>query len=259
MTAVRTRVDGAVGWAVLDRPQQLNAVTLDLADQLGEAVTDLATQCRVVAIRGEGGNFCAGGDFREVERLRLEGADALRSLFDAFARSCDAFAAVDVPVVAVVEGFAMAGGFEFAQACDIVLARDDAVFCDSHVTHGQVPGGGGSQRLPRLVGRQRALAHMLTGERLSGIEAVQWGLAYRSWPAEDFDAEVAAFLDRLASHDPVALARIKRLIRDGLAMPLEVGLQHERDTIVQHLLAGDGATGAQRFLDERSSRDHADR
>src|SRR5690606_30959363 len=120
----------------------------------------------VVLIRGAGGNFSAGGDIDEVRRLRPGGPAALAPLFENFARACAAVARIPQPVVAAVEGVATAGGFELMQAADIALVHADAVLCDNHVRFGLVPGGGGSQRLPRLVGRQRALGHLLGGERL---------------------------------------------------------------------------------------------
>ena len=103
----------------------------------------------MIVIRGAGGNFCAGGDVAEVERLRSAGRQQLQTLFDAFRGACDAIAAIDVPVVAAVEGVAMAGGFELMQAADIVLVSDDAKIADSHINFGMIPGGGSTQRLPR--------------------------------------------------------------------------------------------------------------
>ena len=225
----------AVGWVTLDRPDRMNAVTLALAEQLADAVVDLAGRCRVLVLRGAGGHFCTGGDFQEVQHLRAEGPEALRRLFDAFGRACTLVGEVDVPVIAAVRGNAMAGGFELAQACDVTLVSDDTVLCDNHVNHGMVPGGGGSQRLPRLVGRARALGHMLSGEPLSGRDAVAWGLAYRHYPPETFTAEVETFAATMAQRSPAALMQIKRLVRDGLAGGLEDGLQMERDAVVDHL------------------------
>ena len=136
-------------------------------------------------IRGADGNFSVGGDFNELERLRAEGEEAMAELFDAFGRACALIAELPVPVVAAVDGYAMAGGFELMQSCDIALVADEAKIGDNHSNYGMVPGGGSSQRLPRLAGRQRALALILTGERLSGPDAVAWGLAYRSLPADE--------------------------------------------------------------------------
>ena len=178
----------------------------------------------MVLIRGANGNFCAGGDFAEVERLRGEGPAALSSLFEAFRRACDAIAAVEVPVVAAVEGVAAAGGFELMQAADIVLVSDDARIADNHVRFGMIPGGGSTQRLPRLVGRQQALGLLLSGERLSGADAARLGLAYHSFPASEFDDETERFVATMAGRERSALVAIKRLVVSGMQKPLAAGI-----------------------------------
>ncbi|HWJ82459.1 MAG TPA: enoyl-CoA hydratase/isomerase family protein [Nocardioides sp.] len=251
---VRLDIDGPVGRITLDRPEAMNAVTLDLARQLGAAVRDAAATdgVRVLLIRGAGGNFCAGGDFDEVQRLRAEGADALRRLFESFGGACAAIGEVEQPVVAAVEGVATAGGFELMQACDVALVRDDARICDNHVNFGMVPGGGGSQRLPRLVGRQRALGHLLSGERLSGVDAVAWGLAHRWFDAAAFDAGVDEFVARLAGRRPDAVAGIKRLVRGGLDVGLEEGLAHEVDAVVAHIAGEAGEASMTSFAGRRA-------
>jgi len=238
VSAVLITVEGAIGYITLNRPDVMNAVTVELASQLEQALHDLDARAvvRVIMIRGAGGNFCAGGDFKEVERLRAEGPAALDTLFTAFRRALGAIAKVAVPVVAVVEGNAMAGGFELIQAADITLARDDARLSDNHVNFAMVPGGGGSQRLPRLLGPQRALAHLLTGERLSGREAFSLGLVHRAFAPEDFEDGVASFVSRLAAKDAGAVRTIKRLVYDGLALDLAGGLDLEQRTVVDHIV-----------------------
>jgi len=237
VTSVETSVRGAVGQILLNRPSVMNAVDLSLASGLDDALVSLSRRAvvRVIVIRGAGGNFSAGGDFQEVSRLTAQGA--LDSLFTAFRSACSRIRTLDQPVVAVVEGVAMAGGFELVQAADIALVRDDARLSDNHVNHGMVPGGGGSQRLPRLLGRNRALAHLLSGERLSGLDAERLGLAHRSFTPEDFETEVEAFVQRLASRDPVSLSTIKRLVYDGLDLPLDRGLDLEQGAVVAHIVS----------------------
>jgi len=244
VSCVSTFVADGVGWVVLDRAEQMNAITVELAEQWESAIRGHATDphVKVIAVRGTGGNFCAGGDFAEVQRLRSEGPDALAQLFAAFRRVCNAVAEVPQPVVAVVEGVAMAGGFEFVQASDVVLVHDDAKLSDNHVNFGQIPGGGGSQRLPRLVGRQRALGHMLSGERMSGRDAVMWGIAYRSFGA-DFEAEVQGFLSRMASKESVALQGIKGLVRSGEELFLDAALDMEMEAVVAHIGGDAGGSG----------------
>lgn len=254
---VSTRVVDGVGTIMLDRPDQLNAITVALGRELRVALADLGgdPQVRLIAIRGAGGNFCAGGDFAEVERLRSLGPDALRDLFVSFSRACREISEVPVPVVAIVEGVAMAGGFELMQAADLSLVRADARIADNHIRFGQVPGGGSTQRLPRLVGRQQATGLLLSGDRLSGTDAVGQGLAYRSWHPEEFDLQVEVFLATLAGRDRNAVAEIKRLVRAGLTEDLDRGLDDEIDAVVNHISGTAGQAGVDVFSNRRSTCD----
>jgi enoyl-CoA hydratase/carnithine racemase len=247
---VSARTEGPVGHILLNRPEVMNAITVELGRQLEQALAELAGSVTVVVIRGAGGNFSVGGDFRELQRLRELGPAALASLFENFGRACSVIAGLPVPVVAAVEGYAMAGGFELMQACDVALVSADAKLADNHVNFGQVPGGGGSQRLPRLVGRQRALGHMLSGERLTGAQAAEWGLAYRSFPPADFDAGVASYVARLAAKDRGALGTIKRLVYAGLPMPLPEALALELATVIDHAGGDAAAVGIAAFTEK---------
>ncbi|WP_220794053.1 enoyl-CoA hydratase/isomerase family protein [Nocardioides pelophilus] len=252
-TPVTIDISAGIATLTLDRPGAINAVTTALAAALEQALRHVgaSAEVRVVVVRGAGGNFCAGGDFEEVQRLRSVGREALRTLFAAFRDACAAVSEIPQPVIAAVEGVAMAGGFELMQASDIVLVRDDARISDNHVNFGMVPGGGGSQRLPRLVGRQRATALLLSGDRLSGADAVAWGLAYRSFPADTFDEAVAAFARKLADRRPDAVQTIKRLVRDGLTTDVEKGLDLELDAVVDHIAGDAGGTSVSAFADRK--------
>ncbi|WP_280341989.1 enoyl-CoA hydratase/isomerase family protein [Nocardia neocaledoniensis] len=249
MTAdvVTVDVDGVVGYITLNRPDAMNAITVELGRKLELALLDLASKANVIVIRGAEGNFSVGGDFRELERLRAGGAAALRPLFENFARACSRIETIEIPVIAVVEGYAMAGGFELMLACDITLVRSDAKLADNHANFGQVPGGGSSQRLPRLAGRQRALGHILSGERMSGAQAEQWGLAYRSFTPRDFEDGVKAYIERIAGLDRLALAKSKRLVYAGLSMPLNNGIAMELTTVIDHVVGDSAGAGIATF------------
>lgn len=249
MTVVRHEVSDGIGRIMLDRPEQMNAITIDLGRELEAALRDLGARddVSVVLVRGAGGNFSAGGDFHEVERLRAGGPDALVPLFAHFAAACRAVAEIPQPVVAAVEGVAMAGGFELMQAADIALVHEDARLRDNHVVYGQVPGGGSTQRLPRLVGRQRAMGHLLSGDRLSASEAVEWGIAYRSFSPDSFDESVEEFVRTMATRRRDALIGIKRLVYAGLATTLDDGLDLELQTVVAHISGEAGGAGVSSF------------
>lgn len=247
-------VEDGIGRIVLNRPESMNAVSVELGRQLHAALVDVAARARVIIISGSNGNFSVGGDFNELERLRLAGREPMAELFDNFRAACNEIGKLPVPVIAAVEGYAMAGGFELMQSCDIAIVSENCRLADTHSNHGQVPGGGGSQMLPRLVGRQRASAHILTGDRLTAADAVAWGLAYKSFPAESFSHEVELLARKLADKDPVALAKSKRLIREGLALSLEEGLALERTTVLDHLAGGEAGAGIQAFTEKESGK-----
>lgn len=242
-------ISGGVGWITLNRPQQMNAITVGLACELEAAITEVGSvlAVNVVVIRGAGGNFCAGGDFDEVARLHSEGPEALRGLFTAFRRACDAIAALEIPVLAAVEGVAMAGGFELMQATDFVLVSETARIADNHITFGMVPGGGSTQRLPRLVGPQLALGLLLSGDRLTGVDALRLGLAYRSFAPAEFDSGVEQFATTLAARQRAAVTTIKRLVYSGLGGSPTAGLDDEITAVVEHLSGDAGGRGIAAF------------
>lgn len=243
---VLVRREGQVGYLTLNRPEAMNAITVELARGLEAGVTGLAALVNVIVIRGAGGNLCVGGDVHEVDRLRQLGRDALAELFVSFRRALAAIAAAPVPVVTVVEGNAVAGGFELIQASDVVITAEDARLADIHARFGQIPGGGGTQRLGRIIGPARALGLILTGDRISGADAASWGLVYRAVPAKDLDRAVAELVDRLAGGSRAALAASKRLVRASAAVSLEEGLDLELAAVLDHLVgpAGDAAIAA---------------
>lgn len=231
---------GSVAYVLLNRPQAFNALTIELLTRLDETLVGVSEDVHVVVIRGAGGNFSAGGDRGEVARLRQEGPDGTRRLFAKFRRTCELIQELPVPVIAAVEGYAVAGGFELMQACDVAVVSIDASIADIHSQFGQLPAGGGSQRLPRLVGHHRALGHMLTGDRLTGEDAVAWGLAYQCAPAGEFDSAVEALAERIAVKPREVLRRTKQLVHQGLELPLEGGLDLELNAVLEHLSDGSG-------------------
>ncbi|KDE98289.1 enoyl-CoA hydratase [Mycolicibacterium aromaticivorans JS19b1 = JCM 16368] len=247
--SVTTSLDGHVGWITLDRPDRMNAITVGLARALRAAIESVGADAavNVIVIRGSGGNFCAGGDFDEVQRLRAQGPAALTELFAAFRDACDAIAGVETPVIAAVEGSAAAGGFELMQAADIVLVSETAKITDNHVNYGMVPGGGGTARLPHLIGRQQALGVLLSGDRLSGLDAVRLGLAYRAFPHDQFDDGIARFATRLGERRRDAVTTIKRLVAVGVDDGLRAGLDAEMAAVVRHIAGGAGSDSVTAF------------
>lgn len=249
MKPVLSEVDTKIGRITLNRPERMNAISVELARELETAIVTLGDRrdINAIVIRGAGKNFCAGGDFEEVQRLRAAGAAELRELFTSFKAACDAITHAEVPVIAAVEGVAMAGGFELMQAADIVLVADDARIADNHINFGMIPGGGSTARLPRTVGRQQAMALLLSGDKFTGVDAVELGLAYDSYSSDTFDEAVERFLDRLRSRDYSAITAIKRLVTEGLDKDLDKATGAEIDAVVQRLSGSAGHAGVAAF------------
>jgi enoyl-CoA hydratase/carnithine racemase len=251
---VEVEVDGKVGRLTLNRPASRNAISLNLARELGAGVRELAPAVSVIVIRGAGGTFCAGGDFEELMALRAKGRDALAELFSAFRDATAAIAAAEVPVVAVVEGHAVAGGFELVQAVDVAIAAESATLADIHARFGQIPGGGGTALLPRLIGQARASALVLTGDTLTARQALGWGLLYEVVPDAELDDAVDALVHRLSKGSRDARAASKRLIREGLSKPLPEALDAELSAVLEHILGSDGAAAAASFATRKKDR-----
>lgn len=245
-------VEDRIGRLTLNRPQARNAISVTLAQQLAAGVRRLAPEVDVITIRGAGGTFCAGGDVVELDRLRLTGRAELAELFLSFRDALGAIAAAEVPVVAIVEGHAVAGGFELACACDLVVAADSAVLADVHSRFGQIPGGGGTALLARLVGRARASALILTGDSLTARQALEWGLVYEVFPAAALDAGVLDLVGRLTRGSRAARAATKRLIRGGLELPLAAALAAETEAVLDHLTGAAGAAAVAAFTSRKA-------
>jgi enoyl-CoA hydratase/carnithine racemase len=243
-----TIVDG-VGHITLDRPDVLNALNHTIVLELEKAVRQLDSSARVILLEGAGNHFCAGADLQY-----LAGTQKIPELI---AQINAAFFAIEralIPVVVAVQGYALAGGFELMQACDIVFVSDTASIGDQHANFGLIPGGGGSQRLPRLVGRQRALALLLSGDRLSGREAAAWGLAYRSVPAARLHDEALKFSRKVALKSREGLMVMKSLVNRSPEQSLDDSIKIEVDAFHEWIKNEDAQEGLRAFKEKRSPR-----
>src|SRR5258708_506854 len=231
-------VDGKIGHVLLNRPQVLNALNYTVALEIEHAIREVEVQARVILIEGAGDHFCAGADLRYVAETQQ-----MPEFIEQINRAFFCIQRAPIPVVAAVQGYALAGGFELMQACDVVLVADNAVIGDQHTNFGLIPGGGGTQRLPRLIGRQRALALLLSGERLSGQEAVAWGLAYRSVPLSQLAEQSLNFAQKLATKSQGALKALKNLVDSGSERGLSEAIELEVDTFLEWVRGRDAQEG----------------
>lgn len=253
--AVLIEREGAIGWIVLNRPGQINAINDDIRRGVPAALAELDADpdIRVIVIRGEGERgFCAGADIKE--RRGAETSQQVRQRMQG-ARWIEALDRTAKPVIAAIHGFCMGGGLELALACDIRFASSDAVLSLPETGLGLIPGGGGTQRLPRIVGPGRALDILLTGSRMNAAEACAIGLVTRVASAPDaLRAEVRALAEQIASKPPVATAYVKQAARAAIELDLKAGLDRELDLFALLAPMHDVKEAALAFREKRAPR-----
>lgn len=224
-----------IAWVRLNRPDAANSRNQRMRAELLDLYAAVAEDDRVkVLVLGAAGDrhFCAGMDLKEAggaETLAQQKARLSRG------RDIDALAALAVPTIAAVNGAAMGGGFEMALACDIRVVADTARVALPEVKIGLVPGGGATQRLPRIVGYAKAAEMILAGDVLTGPEIVDAGLARASVPLGDLDETVTELATEIAGKPSAAVRAAKELLAASQRLPLDAGLGKELDTLLMLL------------------------
>ncbi|MCB1161894.1 enoyl-CoA hydratase/isomerase family protein [bacterium] len=250
------RHEGALSWLTVQRPKALNALNAELLAELGEALDQLEARAasgetRVLAVTGAGEKaFVAGADIGEIAPLR--GA-AGRTFAE---RGQAIFSRVEnlpVPVIAALNGYALGGGCELALACHLRVAADTAVLGLPEVTLGVIPGYGGTQRLPRLVGPGRALDLILTGRMVKAPEALELGLVNRVVPAAELLDAVQALAAKLQAVGPLAQRAALEAVREGLQGTLAEGLAVEARLFGGLCDTADMVEGTAAFLEKRKA------
>ena len=252
-TNIKLEKENLVATIRLNRPDAMNALNPDLLEEFSAAVTDVEGDdgIKALVIRGEGRAFCAGADLTYFETAFTDAAmlDVFLSRMNTLLFKLEA---LPIPVIAVVHGFALAGGLELMMACDMVIAAEDARIGDQHVNFGLMPGGGSTQRLPRRVGMQRAMELLTTGRWLNGSEAVEWGLALRAVPAEGLDDELERLLAPLRTKSRPGLGWIKSVTLRGQDLALRDGIALEGLAFAQYVFTSSHpAEGIQAFKEKR--------
>jgi enoyl-CoA hydratase len=253
---VLSDVAGGVATIVLNRPEQRNPLDWTTVKQLLERVRAFERDAtiRTVVIRGAGRHFSAGGDLKRYLELYRDTA-ALRQFLVDFHAMLDSIEASTKIYVAVVEGYCVAGGLELLLACDVVLAAQSAKIGDAHVGFGQLPGAGGSQRLPRAVGPLRARYLMLTGEILAATEAERIGLVSKVAADAELEATLADLLAGFARTSPLGRQGMKHLARLAATTELAEGLRAEIDYVLHYATtSSDALEGLNAFSEKREPR-----
>ncbi len=252
-TNIKLEKENRVATIRLNRPDALNALSPEVLAELSFGMAEAGNDesIKALVVRGEGRAFCAGADLTYFQST-FEDPALLPEYVAQINDTLRQIEGLPIPVIAVVHGFALAGGLELMMACDMALVADDARIGDQHVNFGLMPGGGSTQRLPRRVGLQRAMELLTTGRWLSGAEAVDWGLALRSVPAEGLDEELEKLLETLRTKSRAGLALIKSVTLRGMGLSIEDGSALESHAFVQYMTTSPHpAQGIQAFIEKR--------
>lgn len=222
--------DAGITTVTLNRPEALNALSAALRNRLAEVFGELAddAETQVVILTGAGRAFTVGLDLKELGG-EIEAVDSITSQDLA-----EAVAALRQPVIGAINGFAITGGFELALMCDFLIASPQARFADTHARVGVVPGWGLSQRLPRLIGINRAKELSLTGNFLDAETACAWGLVNRVVPADALLETCRGLARDIVDTDPATRGEIKRIMDAGWSTTLGEGLEIELDASRAH-------------------------
>jgi enoyl-CoA hydratase/carnithine racemase len=239
---------GAVGLARLDRPEVRNALSPELMEELGTLLErwDEDPEVRCIVIAGGDEWFAAGADIRVMAERSFQDVLAAPS-----ARFWPRLAAVRTPLVAAVSGYALGGGCELALACDMIVASESAEFGQPEILLGIIPGGGGTQRLARVLGKQRAMELVLTGRRIDAAEAERLGIVNKVAPRDGWLDAALELAGVVAQRPPLAVRFGKQAVLAADETPLAAGLEQERRLFELAMATEDRVEGMTAFVEKR--------
>jgi enoyl-CoA hydratase/carnithine racemase len=246
--------EGRLAHLILNRPNVLNAIDNMLGQELAAACEALANDASVwvVILRGAGERaFCAGADLKARLNFTPEQWTVQRELFRDMFRKVRG---VPQPMIAAVHGFALGGGTELALSADFVVAADDAVFGLTEVSLGIIPGGGGTQNLPRMIGRNRAKELIFSARRIKADEARELGLVNHVVPRGELLPRAHALADEILKNSPFAVRQAKWAIDRGADLPFEDGIQREHEAYLRAIASADRQEGITAFNERRAPR-----
>jgi enoyl-CoA hydratase len=248
---VRTEREPPIAVVLLNRPQQLNALSDELMDELLTRLEELDRDEAVLSIVVGGSEraFAAGADIGELAR-----SSAIDLYYQRRVERWDAIRALWTPLIAAVSGYCLGGGCELAMSCDLIVASETAEFGQPETSLGIIPGAGGTQRLTRAVGKAIAMDMILSGRRLSAREALQAGLVARVVAAEGWLDEAKRVAHEIAAKGPVAIRLAKESVDRAFEVPLGAGLEAERRALYLSFASEDAREGLNAFVDKRKPR-----
>lgn len=243
-------IKSGIGYITINRPDSLNALNSDVFDELETALQEVRTNSSIqaVIVTGAGKAFVAGADIglmsglsaQEGRTWTMRGQNVFNEL-----------EAIEKPVIAAVNGYALGGGCELAMACDIIFASDKAKFGQPEVNLGIIPGYGGTQRLPRIIGEKNAKYLIFSGEIIDANEAFRIGLVQKVFPAETLMEEAESFAQKVMTKAPIGLKMAKVAVRNGMNVDLKTGIAFEAEAYAGAFSSEDRMEGMKAFLEKR--------
>lgn len=243
-----TREEGRVGIVQLNRPKVLNALNREMVSEAIDALEhyDSSEKIGAMVITGSERAFASGADIKE-----MADATPAKMLDNPFIDYWDRLQKVSKPVIAAVSGYALGGGCEFVLACDMIVASESARFGQPEINIGVIPGGGGTQRIVRAVGKALAMEIVLNSRFLTADEALEYGLVNRVVPVELYLEEAIELASEIAERAPVAIRLAKEAVNAAYETTLQAGLAHERRLFYMLFATEDQKEGMKAFLEKR--------
>ncbi|MBU3571180.1 enoyl-CoA hydratase/isomerase family protein [Priestia aryabhattai] len=251
MSSISYKIKGHVAHVILNRPESMNAFNYDMLKDLEEVIEEIRIQkdVRVVTFKGAGEkSFSVGADLKE--RKTLSDQEVKRNIY----KIGEVFSKIEQlpqPTIAIINGYAFGGGMELALACDFRIASTEALMGLTETSLAIIPGAGGTQRLPRLVGEAKAMELILTAHRLTASEAKECGLVTKVAPRYQIEETIDIFISLLLKNGPIALQQAKFAIKEGMKADLQTGLQIERKAYELTIPTEDRLEALQAFAEKR--------
>ena len=248
-STVLLHISNHIAVITLNSPDHKNQINLRMSQEMDEICRRINqdNDIYVVIVTGSGSVFCNGNELQTPGKIPPRGEAETVQKYNIAA----AVAAIEKPVIAAVNGDALGDGLELALACDVRIAAQNARFGLPEIEAGLIPSGGGTQRLPRIIGRGKALEMILTGETIDAPAALEYGLATKIVSADSLMTEVEALAKAMAAKAPVSLRYIKEAINKGLDLTMEQGLRLEADLYFLLHTTGDRTEGIKAFQQKR--------
>ncbi|MBU4275885.1 MAG: enoyl-CoA hydratase/isomerase family protein [Proteobacteria bacterium] len=247
---LKLKIVGGVGWIYFNRPEKLNALSAEVNLEFEAVLAEWQSEdaVKVIVLAGSEKAFIAGADIAPMSQVApnkaYDLADVARRVQE---RLCD----LPKPTIAAISGYALGGGCEVALCCDFRIAADNAVFGLPEITLGIIPGGGGTQRLPRLVGLGPATEMIFLGKSIEAFKALDLGLAHQVVPLGQLEAQAQKLAEELMSRPAIALRAAKAALRSAMSTSLKEGLQIEQQLFCQLFATCDQKEGMAAFLEKR--------